>query len=218
MRPALSPLSSRVTPALPGRGPRDRPARGQDDEAGVEVVEVYSNSSSAPNSWSRTALRRSSLSAIARIGADERDEQQLQERVAALRPLLGLAQRLGRGAERLAGALEITLQLLVVEQRRRLLGVRMRARRHGGRRRRPRAGCRGAPRPRSGAGRRGARPRPALLALSFARALARHSDAPLGSQVLFPASIYRQTAERFRERAGSSAARLEGRRLPRSLT
>ncbi len=121
-------------------------------------------------------------------GADERDEQQLQERMAALRALVGLPQRLGCGAKRLAGALEVTLKALVVEQRRRLLGS-------GGALVGVTAGFVGLAQVVAEllvldqALDVGARVLIGAARLVLRSGLGRHSIAPLGSPVLFPASI-----------------------------
>ena len=91
--------------------PAGVPAAGADDV----VVEVYSNSSSAPNSASSTFLRSPSQSASASAGADEREQELAAEPAAAL--LLGrLAQRDAGVAQRLGRALEVLLELLVVEE------------------------------------------------------------------------------------------------------
>ena len=114
------------------------------------VVEVYSNSSSAPNSASSTFLRRPSETASATPPPTTVEQQQPAE-ARPLRFCFGrLAQRDGRVAERLGGLLEVLLQLLVVEDLlRRALAVAQARGRRRARTRRPGRCSGAAPRPRS---------------------------------------------------------------------
>ncbi len=210
MRPALSPLSSRVTAGSPWPGP-----------SGPAVRVVRPTGRAARSSrCTRTpprrrragrarVLRRSSLSAIARTAPTNAISSSFRNGSPLFAFFSGSRSASDGGAQRLAGALQVLLQLLVVEQRRRLLGAGGARRRRRGRTRRPRAGCRAARRPRSGAGRRGARSRRRCPPCPSPSRLARHSIAPLGSQVLFPASISAKPRwpEPLRQRAGVSALR-----------
>ena len=104
--PSLSPLPATLASCCPAVASGD---------GGAVVVEVYSNSSSAPNSASRTFLRSPSESASA-TPAPTMPSSRTRPKPPLALLLRGLAQGHGRVADRLGRLLEVLLQLLVVEE------------------------------------------------------------------------------------------------------